>query len=226
MHMRAALPLAFAALLIGLPAYAQAHDLRDMPVTSQRLGAAAAPFKALTEIAFAKGISTLREDVAAAEAAGRAVRTLLPTAQRPDLDVQLDNIRIALRQHARERLARAALDGYHILIAAMPGRGIVPKAVPLLDYAGLRYRDDLDASVPHWWDMKQAAHLARTRWDGLAPRVNGADLRFRMDEAVNGMQVGAHEHDVTMARRSVGLERHLASDMKRQFQIRALRATS
>lgn len=221
--MRAALPLAFAALLIGLPASAQAHD---RVATSQRLAAAAAPFKALAKTAFTKDVSTLRERAAAAEATGWAARRFLPAAKRPDFDVQLDRIRIALRHRAREPLARAAVDGYRILIAAMTGRSAAPKAVPLLDYAGLRYRDDLHASVPRWWDMKRTAHFARTRWDGLAPRIHGADLRFRMEEAVNGMQIGASEHDVPMARRSVDLEMRLAGAMKKQFEIRAATATS
>lgn len=221
--MRATLSLAFAALLIGTSVTAQARNLAG---AGQRLAAAAAPFRALTAIAFAKDVSVLRERVAAAEAAGRAVRKLVPPAQRPALDVQLDNIRIALQRDARTRLARAAVDGYRILIDAMPGGSVMPKAVPLLAYAGLRYRSDLDAPMPHWWDMRHAAQFARAHWDGLAPEVRGADLRFRMEEAVNGMQIGAHEHDAPMARRSAELELHLTSAMKRQFEIRALRATS
>lgn len=56
----------------------------------------------------------------------------------------------------RADIALASIEGFREVVGVMPGRSLVPADVRLLDYAGLRYDADVQASTPRWADMPKA----------------------------------------------------------------------
>lgn len=209
---------AFAALLMAMPFSAPAHaDAHMSARDGSRLLAAAEPFAQITASAFTKSFADLKTEVTGAVRTAHAMQNALASNERPYLDVDLVNLRIALHHHARGHLARAAITCYRRLVAAIPAKSRPPRSAALMDYAGYRYDADLHAMPVHWQDMTGASAVARANWDRLAPHVHGADLRFRLEEAVNGMQIAASGHNARLAKRSATLELHLVGQARKQF---------
>lgn len=223
--MRIAVLPALGALLVAMafvaPAQAIAKPAVPMPISKAdtALLKAAAPFQALSTAAFDAPFAHLRARIARAEQAGRAIRPRLAAHERPYLDVDLDNLRIALRSHDREGLARAALDCDLRLIEDMKGDSTAKEAA-LMSYAGNRYRADMRSMPVRWPDMRRMADFAQARWDRFAPRVRGTDLRFRIEEAINGLKIAAHQYDMRLARRSERLERAAVAQAWSGFEPR------
>lgn len=236
MEMRIAAYLAVGAMLMATPASAHAQatatgtaphltraSLGHRRDDNRRLFAAAQSFAHLTKTAFAAPLATLRRHAAKAERMARAVRDLVPDARRPDFDVRLDNVRIALQARDRADVARAAIQCYRALVDAMRGHPDIPRSLDLMTYAGLRYRADLDSVPTRWQDMSGTSAFARTQWDALAPRVRGTDLRMRIEQSVNGMQIAVNQHNSSLAKLSANLELHLMGDLRMQFTVRHAR---
>lgn len=190
----------------------------DYAAVTKRLLAAAEPFEGLTESAFTDPAAKLDASITIAERAAQSVRDALPTQAYAQLDAKLAEVRRARRANNRADLALASIEGYRILVSAVPGAPVVPIDVSLLDYAGFRYNANTQATPPRWDDMTRATDFARQRWSSLENKQLPASLGRRLVESLVAMESAAKRRDVVAARASAKTELDLVDELEAAFQ--------
>jgi len=190
----------------------------DYAVITAMLLATAEPFETLTETAFSATPADLAIAIDTADKAARGVRGVLPAATEQQLDKQMDAARDALRSQRRADLALAAVEGFRILVAAVPGQPGIPVDVSLLDYAGFRYDADAQANPTRWDDMTRATAFAHDRWASIRTDPAAAPLATRLEAALAAMDAAVTDRDMPRARLSAKQELDLVDLLETAFK--------
>lgn len=180
--------------------------------------AAAEPFEALTETAFAAAPAALDTTIGEVRAAAATVRGKLAADVATDLDARLAAIGAARASDDRAGLAIAAVEGYRVLVSGVAPGAKVPTEVNLLDYAGFRYDADLKARPARWDDMKQSVAFGREQWAAIAPRVTDAGLAGKMDASLTEMGTAVGARDARAAAAVAQRELALVDDLETFFK--------
>lgn len=187
---------------------------------SDRLLAAAEPFEALTETAFADPPSKLDQTIAKGRKAAADIRSLLTPAATAKIDGLLANIDRHRGAGQRADLALSSIEVYRALMDSLPPGARVPVDVSLLDYAGFRYQADLKSSPARWDDMKQATSYARTRWAQLAPKIADKAVSGPFETALQGMEKAVATRDSKAAQSAVTAELDQVDKLEAYFNVR------
>ncbi|MEZ5656347.1 MAG: hypothetical protein R3E04_10800 [Sphingobium sp.] len=140
--------------------FAESVTAPDTDVRRSNILAAAESFEALTEQAQSADTSKLRDLVSKVQNSSRSVSDSLENVARTALSEQVGRIVAAARKNDRTEVALSAVEGYRMLVEAVPNTDVIPRAVNLLDYAGFRYQADLAASPIRWNDSQVAWDFA------------------------------------------------------------------
>lgn len=185
-----------------------------------RLLAAAEPFEALTETAFADPPAKLDETIAKGRKAAADIRSLLTPAAATKIDGLLADIGRYRGAGQRANLALSSIEVYRALMDSVPPGSRVPVDVSLLDYAGFRYQADLKSSPVRWDDMKQAASYARTRWAQLAPKIADKAVSGPFETALQDMEKAVASRDSKLAQSAVTAELDQVDKLEAYFNVR------
>ena len=179
--------------------------------------AAVEPFEALAETAFGATPSALDSSIAAVMAAADAIKPVVSADVSARLQRHVLAITLARKADNRADIALASIEGFREVVGATPGRALVPADVSLLDYAGLRYDSEVQASPPRWADMPKATAYARERVAALKAQPIAANLLPEVDAAITAMDVAITARDVAGARAAAKLELDLVDKLELAF---------
>lgn len=199
------------------PATAPFPAPADYPALTAMLLAAAEPFEALTEAAPDAPVPDLARAIDTADAAARSIHAIVPAATADALGRRLAAARAALGAGQRTDVALAAVEGYRILVTAVPGEPVIPVDVSLLDYAGFRYAADARADPPRWADMERAMRFARDRWTAIRSRSAVAQHSARFEAALDAMDAAVAARDAVGARTAAKLELDMVDVLEKDF---------
>lgn len=179
------------------------------------IAAAAEPFEALTEQAFAGDWKTL--DGLIADAGKAVAETALPGDRSALMAQRMTLIGQARSNEDRVGLALAGVEGYRELIESQdPAVASPPIAVSLLDYAGFRYDALSQADPVDWPEMARTVDFARKQWSQLGTVMPSKALGGVMGEALAGMAKAVEQKNPAFARSAAATELALVDLLEEQ----------
>lgn len=194
-----------------------ASPVSGTPARDAAILAAAEPFEKLTETSFSATPAVLDGTIMEVQTAARGLKGVVGVDVTNRLETRLAEIASARKSDNRADLAISAVEGYRVLVSAVPSNSKVPTAVNLLDYVGFRYDADLKAKPSRWEDMKQALTFGREQWASIASQVTNATLRARMDAALKEMSDAVSAHDALAASAVAQRELALVDELEKFF---------
>lgn len=188
------------------------------PSPNDLLLAAAEPFEAITEQAFAGSWSSLDATIATGRASMATARRVISPKLGSRLNEQLVAVETARRDKDRPAIALAAVETYRQLVEAQDAnRAAIPIAVSLLDYAGFRFDALAQSPDVDWLAMRETAQYARRQFDVLAPAIKSGALVDVTAQSLAAMDKAVATQDVPFGRSSAATELAIVDLLEEYF---------
>ena len=180
---------------------------------------ATSPFEDLTEYALAANVKGINLALKEYDAGSVELHRILPVSTRGKLDACITAIRKAATQGDKEAIALKSVEVYRLLVESLDTTVLmVPKQVPLLDYAGYRMLALSHAPSKDWSATKKAAEEAAVNWNIIRQRVTDQGLRDALDTAIAGMNRAVIEKNTSMVVFAAQIELSLVDILEKYFE--------
>lgn len=201
-------------LLAFVPLTAPAKDSPQ----NEKLLKATDPFETLAETALTDNAGKINDAYKAAQASRTSTRALLPASSTARYDDLFKALETAQTKHDHLAVSLQAAELYKVLVSALDSAALtIPKEIHLLDYIGFRSSALVQPSAPDWAAISATATEGSGYWAAVREKVGDTKLRGKMDKALADLTKGAHQHDVSLTKKSVKADLDLVDDIGKYF---------